>query len=303
LRAEIDDARRQVHAEVAEQFYRLLASQQRVQVETQALKLFDDTAQAVLKRKAAGEDTKLDANVALVEAERARNQLAQAQEQWLEARSELAARLQLPPSQWPQAVGELTAPPPSYSLDGLLAASQTQPQLQALAAREASARARLKLEQASTVPDITVGLQTGREGSADARERLTTWSLSVPLPLFKHNAAGIGQAASDLAQAEIDHQVAQRDTRARVSALWTKLASLEARVRRLQTVVLPALQDNQQLSVKSQRAGQIGLLELIVVNRQALDAHRDLIDALTEYLSTRIALERVAGWPLEGTQP
>ena len=69
-------------------------------------------------------------------------------------------------------------------------------------------------------------------------------------------------------------------------------------MRRLQDVVLPALTENLSLSVKSRQAGQIGLLELIVVvNRQALDARRDLIEALSEYHSTRAALELEAGWP------
>jgi cobalt-zinc-cadmium efflux system outer membrane protein len=67
-------------------------------------------------------------------------------------------------------------------------------------------------------------------------------------------------------------------------------------VKRLQDSVLPALADNQQLSIKSQRAGQIGLLELIVVNRQALDARRDLVEALAELQTVRFALEAAAGW-------
>ena len=100
-----------------------------------------------------------------------------------------------------------------------------------------------------------------------------------------------------------ERQAAQRDARASVSSLWARLASLEDRIRRLQESVLPALADNQQLSIKSQQAGQIGLLELIVVSRQSLDARRDLIDALADYQSTRIALELAAGWPQEGTQP
>jgi outer membrane protein TolC len=58
--------------------------------------------------------------------------------------------------------------------------------------------------------------------------------------------------------------------------------------------------DNYQLSMKSQRAGEIGLLDLIVVNRQALDARRDLLDALLEYQTTRAALEAAAGWSPEG---
>lgn len=305
LRAEIKDVRRQVHAEVAQQFYRVLALQQRADLENQALVLFENTAVAIQKRRTAGEDTKLDSNVASVEAERARNQLAVAHEQLLDARSELAAKLQLAPSLLPEVSGDLAEHVASapYVLERLLASLESQPRLGALAAREDSARAKLNLERASRYPDVTVGVNVGPEGSGDARERLTTLSVSVPLPLFKRNAAGVGQASSELQQAGIERQAARRNARAQVNALWSKLQSLQARVRRLQDSVLPALADNQQLSLKSQRAGQISLLELIVINRQALDARRDLIDALTDYQTTRLALEQAAGWTQEGMNP
>lgn len=303
LEAEIADSRRTAIASASERFYRVLALQQRVALEAEALKLFEGTSAAIQKRRAAGEDTKLDANIAAVEAERARNQLAIAQELLLVARSELSATIQLPPEQLPEVVGSLTMSPARYALNDLLASLEAQPRLRALADRERSATSRLKLEQASTYPDVTVGLQVGREGPGIARERLTTLTLSVPLPLFKHNASGIGQARSELSQVEIERQTTLRDARANVNALWLRLMSLEARVRRLQESMLPSLADNQQLSIKSQQAGQIGLLELIVVNRQALDARRDLNDALSEYQATRLDLELAAGWAQEATQP
>jgi len=304
LRAEIEDARRQLRGEVAQAHYRVLASQQRVEVEAEALKLFDSTAAAVEKRRAAGEDTRLDANVALVEAERARNQLALAQERLLEARAALADQLQLPPGQLPAASGDLTDRAlTSPTLEALLTAIDQQPRLRALVARQDSARARLNLEQASRYPDVSVGLNVGREGPGDTRERLTTLSVSLPLPLFKHNATGIGQAGSDLSLAQIERETAARELRAQAHTLWSRLQSLRARVQRLQTSVLPALSQNQQLSLKSQRAGQIGLLELIVVNRQALDARRDLIDALADTQAARCALEALVGWPQQGQQP
>lgn len=303
LRAEIADARRSARATASQRFYRVLALQQRVVLEDQALKLFEGTAAAIQKRRAAGEDTKLDANIATVEAERARNQLAIAQEQLLAARSELSVTIQLPPSSLPEVVGELAMTPRRFSLAELLAAVDAQPRLRALVERENSATSRLKLEQASTYPDVTVGVNVGREGPGTARERLTTLTVSVPLPLFKRNATGIGQARSELSQVQIERQTTLRDTRASVNALWLRLDSLEARVRRLQDSMLPALADNQQLSVKSQQAGQIGLLELIVVNRQALDARRDLNDALSEYQATRLELELTAGWSQDATQP
>lgn len=300
LRHEISDTQRQVRSEVTSQFYRVLTLQQRVELETQAARLFDDAAVAVQKRRLAGEDTKLDANVARVEAERARNQLALATEQLIDARAELAARLQLAGPELPQAQGDLTPATAAYSLDDLLNSLEAQPRLLAFAEREKSANARLRLENASVYPDVTVGVNVAREGPGTARERLTTVSVSVPLPIFKRNAAGIGQAATAAAQARIEREAALRDARANVQALWFKFASQAQRVRRLQESVLPTLTENQSLSVKSRQAGQIGLLELIVVNRQALDAQRDLSDALSDYHTTRSALEFAAGWPREG---
>lgn len=304
LRSEIEETQRQTRVEVAQQYYRVLALQQRVELEGQAVELFQATASAVEKRRTAGEDTKLDSNVAAVEADRARNQFALANEQLLDARTDLAARLQLSEGRLPLANGELRpAPVSAYNLSALLAQTASQPRLRALGAREDSARAKLNLESASRYPDVTVGVGVGREGSSGSRERLTTLTVSVPLPLFKQNATGIGQASSALTQAEISRAAAIRDTQAQVQALWAKLESLRTRLSRTQDRVLPALLDNQQLSVKSQRAGQIGLLELIVVNRQALDARRDLIETLTEYQTTRLALELAAGWPPEGFTP
>lgn len=304
LRAEIEDVRRQARAEAATRFYAVLTAQRRVQLEQRSLDFAEGTAQAVAKRRSAGEDTRLDANVALVEAERARDALARAGERLIEARSELATALQLPPAALPDAAGELgTAIGASlpYSLDQLLASAQTVPRQRALSAREDAARARLGVERASRYPDVTVGVHVGREGPSDARERIAIVSLSVPLPLFNRNDAAIGQAATDMTQAELERTTATRDSQARVRQLWSRLASQRERAQRLQRVMVPASTDNQQLSTKSRQAGQIGLLDQLLVNRQALDAERDLNDLLAEMHTTRIELEHAAGWPLEGS--
>jgi cobalt-zinc-cadmium efflux system outer membrane protein len=175
--------------------------------------------------------------------------------------------------------------------------------LRALAAREEAARARLSVERANRYPDVTVGLSTGREGFQDGRERLTTLSMSVPLPIFKRNEAAIGQALTDLTQAEVERTTAVRDAQANVRRLWLRLQSQRERVLRLQRSLLPASLDNQQLALRSRQAGQIGLLDQVVVNRQALDAERELNEALGEYATTRIELEGAAGWPIQGIAP
>ena len=304
LHAEIDDARRQARADASLRFHAVLAAQRRVQIEQRSVDLFDSTAQAVAKRRSAGEDTRLDANVALIEAERARNALAVSREHLLDAKGELATALQLPPSAVPEVVGEMGMPSEAalpYALEQLLASAQMLPRQRALSARETAARARVDLERASRYPDVTVGLNVGREGPADGRERVTTLSLSVPLPLFKRNDAAIGQALSEATQAEIERASTMRDAQAQLRRLWSRLESQRERVARLQRAMLAASTDNQQLAAKSRQAGQIGLLDQLVVNRQALDAERDLNEALAEFHTTRIELENAAGWSQEGS--
>lgn len=296
-RESIEEVRRQIRAEVEQRFTRVLILQRRIDTEREALAAVEEAAGAVRKRVAAGEDSRLDGNLATVEAERGRNQLAALAEQLLSARAELAATLQLPATSLPEVVGVLGATMPAYKLDSLLTTADGRPQLRALGHREAAARSRLDLERAAVFPDVTVGLTTGREAPYDAREQFTRLSVSVPLPLFRRNASGIGKAATELSQSQIERQSTIRDVKAQVHALWQRLDSLQARVRRLSESVLPALNENRRLSTTAYRAGEIGLLQLLLVNRQLLDARRDYLDAVGEFVQTRIALELAAGWP------
>ncbi|TXT28014.1 MAG: cobalt-zinc-cadmium resistance protein CzcC [Rhodocyclaceae bacterium] len=300
LQAALQETRRHVRADIELRFVRVLALQLRIATEEVALRLVEDAAAAVQKRVAAGEDSRLDGNLALVEAERGRNQLAALREQLTEVRAELASALQLAPESLPEVTGELMPSAANYTLDQLLATALGRPQLQALERREAAAASRLGLERASAYPDITVGVRAGREGATEARERLVGVSLSVPLPLFRRNATGIGKATTELTQAQIERQVAGRDIPAQVRALWLNVESLRARVKRLEANVLASLDQNQLLSAKSYRAGEIGLLQLIVVNRQVLDGRRDLIDARSELRLATVALQAAAGWPAAG---
>lgn len=295
-RQAIAETRRQVRAEVESRFARVLSLQMRIQTEEATLRLIEDAAKAVGKRVAAGEDSRLDGNLARVEAERAYNQVAALREQLVQARAELAALLQLPPRELPEAQGTLDPASLAYTLDELLNAAAARPVLQALNHREQAAKSRLALERAARYPDVTVGLGAGREGPSDAREKILGMSVSLPLPLFRQNAGGIGRASTEFTQAQIEREATNRDARAQVIALWERLENIKARVKRLQESVLPSLEENQRLSSISFRAGEIGLLQLLLVNRQVLDGQRDLLDARTDLRLTQVALEAAAGW-------
>ena len=297
LKELIEETRRQVRAEVEQKFVRVLGLQQRAAMEAELVALIRDNTGIARKRFEAGEDTKLDSNLAEVELGRSANQLDGVREQLIQARAELAALLQLPAETLPEAQGALTTTGAfPYTLERLLAAATERPRLRALDHREQAARSRLDLERAAVWPDVTVGVFSGRDGPGEARERIAGVSVSLPLPLFRRNAGGIGKANAELDQARIERQAAVRDTRASVLALWQKLGSLRSRTERLERTVLQRLQENQRLSATAYRAGEISLTQLLLATRQVLDTRREVLEAATDFALTRIELEQAAGW-------
>lgn len=295
-RAQVEEARARVRGEVEEQFFRVLALQRRVTDEEESAKLAEDAAAAAARRVSAGEDSKLDGNLARVEAERARNQAMSAAEHLVEARAKLAASLQLPADRMPEAVGDISQSRPGYTLSQLLESAALRPQLLALEHREEAARSRLALERAAVVPDVTVGLSTAREGPPEARERVATLSVSIPLPLWKQNDAAIGRASADLAKVQTERRAGVRAAEADVRALWSRLQSSETRMKRLSESVVARLDENRSLSSKAYGAGEIGIVQLVLVNRQVLEARREWLDSVVDFIQTRVALEQAAGW-------
>lgn len=294
----IAETQLQLRAEVEQRFIRVLSLQLRIQMEEQTLKLIEEAATAVSKRVAAGEDSRLDGNLAKVEAERAQNQVSMLREQLAQARSDLASLLQLPADTLPDVDGSLDPATVSYTQNELLVSTANRPLLRAFDSREKAAASRLDLERATVYPNITLGLSSAREGPADSQYQVTGVSISLPLPLFRRNGTGIGRATTELTQVQVQQQAVQRDSRAQVLALWARRENLQTRVKRLSESVLPSLEENQHLSSVSFHVGEIGLLQLLLVNRQVLDGQRDLLDARTELRLTKVALEASSGWML-----
>ena len=293
--ANVNEVRAQTVFEVAERFIRVLGLQTRIAAEEQTLVLIDRSANAIARRVQEGEDSVLDSNLARVEAERARNAVAALREQLIQARAELATAIQWPAAGSVEAAGDLDEPPLTYAVDDLVAAASKRPILRFLELRESSARSRLALERSLTYPDVTLGLNHAREGPNEVRERITTLTVSVPLPLFRRNQSGVGRALSELTQAEIERQGGVRLVEAQVRSLWARRQNLLERVRSLNEALLPRLNQNQELTRKAFDAGELGLVQLLLANRQLLEAQRDLIEARTELRLATIALEAASG--------
>lgn len=295
-REDIAEARRQVRAEVERRFVAVLSLQTRIELEGRAVALIETAAAAVRRRVSAGQDSRLEGNLATVEAERGRNQLAQLEEELVRARAALATALQAPERELPQVAGTLEPRLGDYTLDALLDGVALRPGMRAVTLREQAARSRLDLERAERYPDVTLGVSQYKEGTVLGKDLITLFSVSVPLPLFRQNAAGVGRAVTELSQASLDRSVFERDARSSVVALWEQREKLKARVARLSDAMLPRLEENLKLSQASLAAGAIGVTEWILAQRQVLEGQRDLVEARTGLRLAQVDLEAAAGW-------
>ncbi len=287
----IPDARRRLRFEVSERFYRVLALQQRTSIEREGQVIAEEASALAGKRVTAGEDSRLDGNLARIEAERARNQAVASREALTRARAELAALLQLPLDVLPEASGDLSPPAAPAGSQEYLERVAQRPDLLALERRVEAARRRVDLERAARSPDVTLGITGGREGLYDQRESFAMLSLSVPLPIFRRNDAAIGRALAELTQAEIEQRAALSGARAELAGLFERYATLEDRVGRLKSEVLPAIDENLRLSRRARQAGEIAVPQLLIVSRQAIEARRELLEAQAEQRSVASAID------------
>ncbi len=293
---DIAEEYRVLHAQLEEQFITVLAVQKRIEVEKRILKLIEQNTSLSRKRVSAGEDSLLDGNLAIVDAERARNQLISLNEQLLRARTQLAATLQLNANDFPEVTGQLTPNQTQYTLQDLFNKLDSRPGIQALTSKEASARSRLELQKSMRYPDLTVSLINTTEASLAGSDNISSIGVSLPLPIFRRNAAGVGRAAAELTQSEINRTSGTSNAKATIEAAWLRRENIKDRVRRLDSEVYPRLEENLTLSRKAFENGEIGLPQLLIVQRQVVDAQRDIIDAQKELRLVQIELEYISGW-------
>lgn len=298
FREESLDTRNQVLLTTSTLFYQIVTLQEKVRLEREAVELFSRAELVVSRQRQSGSATRLDNNVATIERQLANNQLLTAQQDLKDTRNELARFLLTSEDAIPEMKGDFdtTAKPLPYTYASLGSRLEKSPKLAALEWQEKSAIAELELQKAARIPDVTLGVSYSQDGPDDSREDLTTLSVSVPLPLFQRNEAGIGQATTAVTRSRLAINTAKNEQQQTLKNQWDKLNNLKDRVRILNQQVLPATDMNKQLTLLAQENGQSSLPDVLLTSQQILNAQRTRLDTLLEYQTTRLKLENIANW-------
>ena len=165
------------------------------------------------------------------------------------------------------------------------------PDVRILSADVNEAKAGLSLEKANAVPDPTfnVGFKDIREDDAQA----FVAGVSVPLPVFNMNRAGIRRAGHELNAAMLNQKGLELSADAALTAAYARFVSAFNEAQSLQGTVVAGAEEAFDFAREGYEAGKFGYLDVLDAQRTLFATRRQLSQAMLDYHRERAAIERM----------
>jgi len=160
-----------------------------------------------------------------------------------------------------------------------------------LDAEIAEAEAEQRMARTLRWPDLGVRGSYSREEG----DTIVLAGVGVSLPVFHRGLEAMTVAGAKLTRLRAERAALARTVEAEVRGAEASYDALRAAASEYERVVLPLVEQNESLALESYEAGQIGLGDLLLVRREALDARRAFIDQLIETRLAEVDLRASAG--------
>lgn len=273
---EAEALRQEMLVELHERFWALVFAQERVSALTELTEQTGVLAETVQRRVQAGQSRPVEALRVDLEAERVAAELSRARVARVARREQLALWLALPEGHSFRASADLATPPrPPQASDVRQRARALHPSVAAARARVEALAADVSEQRAQRAPDLSLGVFADNELDRSAYGL----SLSVDLPVWNWNTAGIRRAESALAagRQRLEAQRMRLESEAvELQASCEASAELASRYR---DRIRPRAAEAARTTERSYELGESSLLEV-------LDARRAFLETRTQWLAT-----------------
>lgn len=142
-------------------------------------------------------------------------------------------------------------------------------------------------------PTLTGGLKRSDTGNASASGY--QFSVDIAVPLFSHGQAATALASAQKAQAEAEVDSWRIRIEAEVRAAHTALAIQQERAARYRQSAAEIAEPLAKIGRVAYEEGELGILELLDSDRQALDARLRILDLAAAARRAAIELDRAIG--------
>lgn len=293
--AALEETRLALSADVKVAFYSVLFAQRDADLAAQNVNLVEEVLRTVKARVAAGEATSFDTMKAGVEVQKARKEVARAQNTLLVAKARLNTLTAGSLGKQFSIQGNFLSPRQDLDVDQLATrAFEQHPTLRRAAKLAEQAEHTVRFERESRVPNISVQGQYHRE----AGDESVTAGLSVPLPLWYRRQGEIETALGTKHRADAERLRAQTELEQAVTQHSQEVRTAQDQLQVFETGLLKQAEQTLTVARTSFWQGAASLLDV-------LDAQRVYRQTLLEYAQVRadlsialVRLERSLGAPL-----
>ncbi len=309
-RWQLADRERIVREEVKNAFHAAIFAARRFELAERAVELNRQLLDVTKERLAAGDIPELEMNLVKVElarSEGARIDIARAVTQ---SRARLYNFMGLPGGEAPVLTGTLEAEVPlSRSLDELQQlARENRPDLKALQAERKRGEADTALARAEGVPNLTAGVAFRRDttameiGGVEGKDTAYTigLKLSLPIPLFDRNQAGVQQALARRSSTESRLLAVGRNVEREVETACSSYLNSEKILSLYKRDIIPQLEENLQLTREAYRLGEVGILAVIAEQKKFYEVNEAYLLALHDRQTALVRLESAVASDLTG---
>jgi len=286
------DTRNRLMTNVAKAYVNLVYAEKASHLYRKEETLYQQVVQGLRHQLALGQSSKLDVSLAQGAYAAILNKAVNAEQSYLQQKRayfsalgrEDNSPLKLPPL-------PNTWHPPSHIFDE---AWHSRPDMQALRFKELQADDLAKLAGANRIPDITLFAMSAR----DAGDHLLRFGVTVPIPIFNDHQGAYRAALAKQESSETDIAWAKKRLRFDVrTALMNEEVTAKAAAEVQSSSIISDSATAVELAREAYEAGELGLEQMVVRIKQAVDAQLTSMETLRQAWMARIALAQVMGKP------
>lgn len=309
-RWQLADRERLLRTEVKAAFYEVVLTEQRISLADRSIQLNRQLLEVSKERLAAGDIPELEMNLVKVELARSEGARIEIEKALNQNQAKLWTLMGLSPGESPLIAGTFAAE--IGKTEKLPVYKQLvhgkRPDLKALEAEKSRGEADIVLARAEGLPNLTAGLALRRETTAmeingiEGKDTAYTIGLrlSMPIPLFDNNQAGVQEARARQRSSESRLAIAARNAEREVETAYASLQNAEKILSLYKANIIPQLEENLQLTQEAYRLGEVGILAVIQEQKKFFEVSESYLTALHDRQAAHVKLESAVAADLSG---
>ena len=309
-RWQLADRVRVLSEEVKTAFNDVILAEQRLILADRSITLNRQLLDVAKERLAAGDIPELEMNLVKVELARSEGARIDVEKALNQNQAKLLTLMGLPTGESKATIGtfETEIPMTKNLIDLKQLARSERPDLKALEAEKNRGESDITLAQAEGIPNLTVGLAFKRDTTAievgGVENKNTDYmiglKLSMPIPVFNRNQAGVQEARAKWNSTESRLSAAGRIIEREVETAYAGFLNADKILVLYRTTIIPQLEENLKLTQESYRLGEVGILAAIQEQKKFFEVSDGYLTALHARQIVFVKLESAVATNLTG---